>query len=98
MFVSWEFNLFLLTTIDSRMDSMYWAHLVLVLCLGMFVNGLCQDESDGNFTAVYIVTLRQAPVAHYYGGELTTDRIGLEHASSGRLDIHKRRYLFLYYY
>lgn len=89
---------FPLTTIHSRMDSIYWAHLVVVLCLGMFVKSWCQDESDANFTAVYIVTLRQAPSAHYYGGELTRDSTGFKHASSGRLNIRKPRYLFLYYY
>ncbi|XP_062161460.1 subtilisin-like protease SBT2.2 [Alnus glutinosa] len=73
------------------MDSIYWAHLAVVLCLGMFVKSWCQGESDANFTAVYIVTLRQAPSAHYYGGELTRDSTGFKHASSGRLNIHKPR-------
>lgn len=83
----------LLPSIHSRMDSIYWAHLVLVLCLGVFVNSFCQGESDANFTAVYIVSLRKAPSAHY-SGELTRDTTGFKHASPGRLNIHKQRYLF----
>ncbi|KAF5472167.1 hypothetical protein F2P56_008906 [Juglans regia] len=56
------------------MERIYWAHLVVVLCLGMFASSLCQDDSDTDFSAVYIVTLSQAPAAHHFG-ELTMDRI-----------------------
>ena len=90
VFVSWEFHFSFLTSIHSRMDSIYWAHLVLVLCFGVFVNSFCQGESDANFTAVYIISLRQAPSAHY-NGELTRDTTGFKHASPGRLNIHKPR-------
>jgi hypothetical protein len=83
-------SFFLLASVHSRMDSIYWAHLVLVLCFGVFVNSFCQGESDANFTAVYIVSLRQAPSAHY-NGELTRDTTGFKHASPGRLNIHKPR-------
>ena len=68
--------------------SIYWVHLLVVLCLGMFMKSLCHVEStDAN---VYIVTLRQAPAAHYYG-ELRSD---FTHGSpsSERLNIHKPRY------
>ncbi|KAM3701117.1 hypothetical protein ACJW31_05G149000 [Castanea mollissima] len=52
------------------MENIYWVHLLVVLCLGMFMKSLCHDENtDAN---VYIVTLRQAPAAHYYG-ELRSD-------------------------
>ncbi|KAK7844548.1 subtilisin-like protease sbt2.3 [Quercus suber] len=67
--------------------SIYWVHLLVVLCLGMFMKSLCHVEStDAN---VYIVTLRQAPAAHYYG-ELRSD---FTHGSpsSERLNIHKPR-------
>lgn len=74
----------------SRMDSIYRAHIVVVLFLGMLVSSLCQDDSDANFTAVYIVTLRQAPAVHYYV-ESTGDTASLKRASSGRLDTHKPR-------
>lgn len=79
------------------MESIYWAHLVVVLCLGTFVSCLCQNDSDANFSAVYIVTLRQASAARYYG-ELTRDGASLKYGSSGRLNIHKPRYSFLCYY
>jgi len=84
---------FPLTTIHSRMDSIYWAHLAVVLCLGMFVKSWCQGESDANFTAVYIVTLRQAPSAHYYGGELTRDSTGFKHASSWKIEYSQTKVL-----
>lgn len=67
--------------------SIYWVRLLVVLCLGMFMKSLCHVEStDAN---VYIVTLRQAPAAHYYG-ELRSD---FTHGSpSERLNIHKPGY------
>lgn len=44
---------------------------VAVLSVGMFMVGaLCQEET----TAVYIVTLRQAPAALYYSDELSKNR------------------------
>lgn len=52
------------------------------------MKSLCNDENtEAN---VYIVTLRQAPAAHYYG-ELRSD---FTHGSpsSERLNIHKPRY------
>ncbi|KAG6692355.1 hypothetical protein I3842_10G110700 [Carya illinoinensis] len=72
------------------MERIYWAHLVVVLCLGMFVSSLCQDDSDTDFSAVYIVTLRQAPAAHHFG-ELATDRAGFKHRSPGRNISRKNR-------
>lgn len=80
----------------SEMVRISRTHLVVVFCLGMLASSLCQDDSNEDFTAVYMVTLRQAPAAHYYG-ELTTDRTGSKHVSSERLNIHKQRYLFLCY-
>ncbi|GFZ20265.1 subtilase family protein [Actinidia rufa] len=48
------------------MESSYGLQLVLVLCLGMFMGFTkCEDIADA-VTAVYIVTLRQAPASHYY--------------------------------
>ncbi|XP_041024834.1 subtilisin-like protease SBT2.2 [Juglans microcarpa x Juglans regia] len=73
------------------MESIYWSHLIVVLCFGTFVSCLCQNDSDANFSAVYIVTLRQASAAHYYG-ELTRDGASLKYGSSGRLNIHKPRF------
>lgn len=41
--------------------------LLLVLFWGVFVGcGLCLENEDSD-TAVYIVTLKQAPVSHFYG-------------------------------
>ncbi|KAK4361388.1 hypothetical protein RND71_020340 [Anisodus tanguticus] len=43
---------------------------LVVLFLGVFVNcGLCLEDEDLD-AAVYIVTLKQAPVSHLYGEEL----------------------------
>ncbi|KAJ7969229.1 Subtilisin-like protease [Quillaja saponaria] len=73
------------------MGRIYWVHLIVVICLGMFVSSLCQDDSD-EITAVYIVTLRQAPVSHYYD-ELRRGVNGIKHGASGRLTrFHKPRY------
>ncbi|XP_057479687.1 subtilisin-like protease SBT2.2 isoform X1 [Actinidia eriantha] len=48
------------------MESFYGLQLVLVLCLGMFMGFTeCEDIADA-VTAVYIVTLRQAPASQYY--------------------------------
>lgn len=93
---SFSGKLFSLTAMCSEMVRISRTHLVVVFCLGMLASSLCQDDSNEDFTAVYMVTLRQAPAAHYYG-ELTTDRTGSKHVSSERLNIHKRRYLFLCY-
>ncbi|KAL8033860.1 hypothetical protein ABFX02_13G184000 [Erythranthe guttata] len=39
----------------------------LVVCLGIFVGCSFAQENADNITAVYIVTLKQAPTSHYYG-------------------------------
>ncbi|QCE13650.1 subtilisin-like protease SBT2.2 [Vigna unguiculata] len=52
------------------MGNIYLAHLmvVVVVFLGVvFLPCLCQGDSDDDTTAVYVVTLRHAPVSHYYG-------------------------------
>lgn len=52
------------------MEGIYLVHLmVMVLTLGLLAGALCQvdDGSDNETTAVYIVTLKQAPASHYYG-------------------------------
>ena len=52
------------------MEGIYLEHLVvMVLSLGLLSGALCQvdDGSDNETTAVYIVTLKQAPTSHYYG-------------------------------
>lgn len=74
-------------------------YLVLGICFGFFlVNTLSQEVSDSDtITAVYIVTLKQAPAAHFFQEELR--RRGGHHrgsnhsSSSGRLNrFHKPRY------
>ncbi|KAK4796040.1 hypothetical protein SAY86_028366 [Trapa natans] len=63
---------------------------ILVLSVGMLMSGTwCQEE----ITSVYIVTLRQAPAAHYLSDELRTDRNAFhKRSSSGKLTIvHKPR-------
>ncbi|KAF5729261.1 subtilisin-like protease SBT2.5 [Tripterygium wilfordii] len=62
-----------------------WLHLMVVLCLGILVGTLCQDFSDDETSAIYIVTLKQPPAAHYFGEELKTRTRGIKHAGAGRL-------------
>ncbi|KAJ8758783.1 hypothetical protein K2173_000504 [Erythroxylum novogranatense] len=65
------------------MTGVHWVHLTVVISLGMFLGTLCQDDSDGaNATAVYIVTLKQAPTAHYYG-ELRKETNVFKHGPHG---------------
>ncbi|XP_057812179.1 subtilisin-like protease SBT2.3 [Salvia miltiorrhiza] len=42
----------------------------LVLCLAVFVGCSSAQSDSDNVTAVYIVTLKQAPTSHYYDDEL----------------------------
>ena len=84
MFLLWDF--------DSQMESSYGLQLVLVLCLGMFMGFTkCEDIADA-VTAVYIVTLRQAPASHYY------DELRAMARNNGskqtRLDLDTPRYYF----
>ncbi|XP_052203347.1 subtilisin-like protease SBT2.3 [Diospyros lotus] len=67
------------------MESIYRLQLIVILSLGMFMWGsLCEENAD-EITAVYIVTLRQAPVSHY-SDELRVKRKGLKHGASTTLD------------
>ncbi|XP_022716492.1 subtilisin-like protease SBT2.2 isoform X2 [Durio zibethinus] len=71
------------------MGNICWVCLLLPLCFGLFVNTLSQEDSDSDTsTAVYIVTLKQSPAAHYFEEELTRQsHHGFNHAStSGRLN------------
>ncbi|CAN6553519.1 unnamed protein product [Malus baccata var. baccata] len=74
------------------MGSFHGVLLVGLLFLGMLVSSLCQDEDSDNFSAVYIVTLREAPAVHY-DAELRRSSInGVRHGgASERLNIHKPR-------
>jgi len=71
------------------------AHLVVVVlfCFGLFLPCLCQGNSDDATTDVYVVTLRHAPVSHYYG-ELRREVNGFKDAAApGRTQFNKpRRY------
>ncbi|XP_027364045.1 subtilisin-like protease SBT2.2 isoform X2 [Abrus precatorius] len=75
------------------MGNICLAHFVVLFLLGMLVPCLCQDDSDYATTSVYVVTLRHAPVSHYYG-ELRRKVVnGLkEDAFSGRTEFLKPRY------
>ena len=57
-------------------------NLTAVLCLGAFLGIVCQDGAD-EVTAVYIVSLKQAPTSHYYG-ELRKDTNIFRHGVPGR--------------
>nr|XP_017190757.1 subtilisin-like protease SBT2.2 isoform X2 [Malus domestica] len=74
------------------MGSFHGVLLVGLFFLGMLVSSLCQDEDSDNFSAVYIVTLREAPAVHY-DAELRRSSInGVRHGgASERLNIHKPR-------
>ncbi|RDY04507.1 Subtilisin-like protease SBT2.2, partial [Mucuna pruriens] len=66
----------------------HWVVVVVVFCLGVFLPCLCQDGSDDATTAVYVVTLRHAPVSHYYG-VLRREVNGFkEDAAPGRTQFH----------
>ncbi|KAE9461501.1 hypothetical protein C3L33_06612, partial [Rhododendron williamsianum] len=71
------------------MERIYGFQLMLVVCWGIFVGFTwCQDNADA-VSAVYIVTLRQAPASHYYGDELKVNTEDFDHGASGgttRLD------------
>ncbi|XP_014502039.1 subtilisin-like protease SBT2.2 isoform X1 [Vigna radiata var. radiata] len=80
------------------MGNIYLAHLmvmvVVVVFLGVFLPCLCQGDSDYDTTAVYVVTLRHAPVSHYYG-ELRREVNSFKDAAPapGRTQFNKpRRY------
>ena len=82
------------------MGNICWVYLVMALCFGLFVNTLGQEDSDSDtITAVYIVTLKQAPAAHYFEEELRrqSHHHGSNHSSSsGRLNrLHKPRHKIL---
>lgn len=83
------------------MESIYGVHLmvvVLVLCLGMLMGTLCQNDTTttDEFTAVYIVTLKQIPTSHYFGevrkDRFNTDFIQGASGKSNTLYKHKPRY------
>ncbi|KAI8001391.1 Subtilisin-like protease SBT2.2 [Camellia lanceoleosa] len=73
------------------MERIHGLQLMVVLCLGIFmVCTWCQHNGDA-ITAVYIVTLKQAPTSHYYGEQLRVKSgNGLKHdgasGSTTRLD------------
>ncbi|TYI26545.1 hypothetical protein ES332_A05G120500v1 [Gossypium tomentosum] len=82
------------------MGNFYCLYLVLLLfCFGFFVNTLSQADSGSDaITAVYIVSLKQAPAAHYFEEQLRRHNHhghGFHHnssSSSGRLNrLHKPR-------
>lgn len=74
--------------------NIYWPHLVMLFWLVMLLltPSLCQDDSDDTTTAVYIITLRQAPASHFQD-ELTRVGNGFRHDTSGsaRTRLHKPR-------
>lgn len=76
------------------MGRIYGVHLVVLLVLGMVMSSWCQDDDDSdNNSAVYIVTLKAAPVAHYLA-ELRKNSQGLNGGDTERLSIHKPGYCF----
>ncbi|KAA8537090.1 hypothetical protein F0562_029568 [Nyssa sinensis] len=65
------------------MEGIHGVQLMVTLCLGLFMgHSWCQDNADA-VPAVYIVTLKQAPVAHY--DELRVKSNGFKHGASGRV-------------
>ncbi|KAI6706070.1 hypothetical protein NL676_009032 [Syzygium grande] len=64
------------------MGSISWLLLVLV-SMGMVVCAWCQNSSSEAITAVYIVTLKQAPGVHAYG-ELKKETNVFRHGGSGK--------------
>lgn len=76
----------------SKMGRIYGVHLVVLLVFGMVMSSWCQDDDDSdNNSAVYIVTLKAAPVAHYLA-EFRKNSQGLNSGDTERLSIHKPRF------
>ncbi|EEF32492.1 peptidase, putative [Ricinus communis] len=75
------------------MERIYLVQLMVVFCLGIIVGVSCQNNnSDSATAAVYIVTLKQAPVAHYFDGELRKETNVFRHSPSGRRNrMHRSR-------
>ncbi|GAV57260.1 Peptidase_S8 domain-containing protein/Inhibitor_I9 domain-containing protein [Cephalotus follicularis] len=69
------------------MGSFYLVRSVLVLWLGfLFVGTLCESQDDSDsITAVYIVTLKQAPASHF-NGELRREAHGFKLGAAERLN------------
>ncbi|CAK9167442.1 unnamed protein product [Ilex paraguariensis] len=71
------------------MGGIYWVvQFMVVLCLGNFVGCTWSQDNADEVSAVYIVTLKQAPAAHY-SGELSVKRNDIKHGGPGivnRLD------------
>ncbi|XP_027916293.1 subtilisin-like protease SBT2.2 isoform X2 [Vigna unguiculata] len=77
----------------TQMENMHWSHkhsLVLCLLAMLQTPSLCQSEET---TAVYIVTLKQAPASHHHH-ELITVAKNSGHGASGRrrTRVHKPRH------
>lgn len=81
---------------NSEMKSVNGVCLVAVLCFGMFISSLCQDDSD-NVTAIYIVTLKEAHASVHYYDEMRWENHGAKYGPSERLRIPKPRYLYFYF-
>lgn len=74
----------------GRIDSV---HLVVVLCLGMLVGLVCCQD---NVSAVYIVTLKQAPGAVSNAEFLLKTKPFKQDGKVNRLDKPLARYNFIY--
>lgn len=77
----------------TQMGNIYGTHLVVFCFLGMMLLIIpfsCQGDSVDATTAVYIVTLRQAPASHFQD-ELTSVGNHFRHGASGRTRLHKPR-------
>lgn len=49
-----------------KMEGFYGVQIMVVILLGLSMGWTyCQDDDYANVSAVYIVTLKQAPVVHY---------------------------------
>lgn len=70
------------------MGSIYWVHVVLVLCLVMFISSSCQDDIDG---AVYIVTLKALSSRHNAQRRTKSNRLFTHGTSEILKTPHKAR-------
>lgn len=75
------------------MGKIYWAHILVLFCLAVFLlPSLCQGDSDDETTAIYIVTLRQTPSSHFYGELRKVGNRSKNGASKKRTRFQKPRY------
>ncbi|KAF4391018.1 hypothetical protein CsatB_001453 [Cannabis sativa] len=74
------------------MRSIYGFYLIVVICFGMYISTFCQEDSDEDITAIYIVTLKEAQTTTHYYNEMRSVNHSSKLGGYGKFDVHKRRF------